>query len=62
MLFEVFGRLQAQASTAGASSTIMIDWRPDLVIRTPCDLSGFSRRQAGVSMWAHSTNTAEHLC
>ena len=49
VLSEVFGRLQAQAALP-ALSTIMIDWRPDLVIRDPCEFGSLvAAERAGIS-------------
>jgi UDP:flavonoid glycosyltransferase YjiC (YdhE family) len=49
VLSEVFGRLQAQAALP-ALSTILIDWRPDLVIRDPCEFGSLVAAEgAGIS-------------
>jgi UDP:flavonoid glycosyltransferase YjiC (YdhE family) len=48
MLAEVFGRLDAQAALP-ALSEIMIDWRPDLVVREPCEFGSLvAAESAGI--------------
>jgi hypothetical protein len=54
---EVFGRLDAQAALPGVTA-LMADWRPDLVLREPCEFSslavaaaaGVPQVQVGIGM------------
>ena len=46
---EIFGRLDAQAALAGVSAVIE-DWRPDLVLREPCEFASLvAAQRAGVA-------------
>jgi glycosyltransferase len=48
VLAEVFGRLAAQAALP-TLGTIMIDWRPDLVVREPCEFGSLvAAERAGI--------------
>ena len=46
---EIFGRLDAQAALAGVSAVIE-DWRPDLVVREPCEFASLvAAERAGIA-------------
>ena len=48
VMVDVFGRLDAQAALP-ALITIMADWRPDLVVREPCEFGSLvAAEQAGI--------------
>ena len=67
VIADVFGRLDAQAALP-ALITIMADWRPDLVVREPCEFgslvaaehAGIPQAQVAIGMarWAAPSRTA----
>ncbi len=68
VMVEVFGRLDAQAALPGLI-TIMADWRPDLVLREPCEFgslaaaeaAGIPQAQVAIGMARHSGAFIEML-